>query len=451
MSDPGTLLHSTGRRPVDRLVHPFRRFSEMEGAGGMLLLLCTVAALVLANSGLAGWYHALLHTEVAFEFGGSRIGMGLLHWINDALMAVFFFSVGLEIKREVIAGELASLRKAALPIAGALGGMLLPAAIYTLFNAGGAGVRGWGIPMATDIAFALGVLALLGRRIPPALFVFLAALAIADDLGAVITIAIFYTSQLSASALLVAATLLGVAVLANRIGVRHPIVYALVGVGVWFAVLQSGIHATIAGVLMAMTVPARTRIDTGAFSSNVRRLLKRYDAATGVEGKGFPTSDQNETVQALEVACEFAQTPLQRMERRLHTWVAYLIMPVFALANAGVSLPGDLGAILLDPIALGVIAGLALGKSFGITGMCWLAVRCGVAELPEGAGWRLIYGVAWLGGIGFTMSLFIAGLAFPNAGQSDVAKVGILAASLLSGLVGYLLLRFVAARNRLLG
>lgn len=445
MTDLRSSIRNAYERPVDRLVHPFWKLSQVEGAGGILLLVCTAVALVIANSGWAEGYQHLLHEPLAVSVGDRTFGMGLLHWINEGLMAVFFFSVGLEIKREVIAGELSSLRKAALPIVGALGGMILPALIYTLINLGGGGVRGWGIPMATDIAFALGVLALLGRRVPAGLALFLAALAIADDLGAVVTIAFFYTSNLSLVALAIAGATLCVGAWANWAGIRHPIVYALLGIVVWCAMLKSGVHATIAGVLMALVIPARTRIDTGAFARNARRILDSYEKAVSDGGEGFPTHEQNSAVQTLEVACEFAQTPLQRFERRLHLWVAFLIMPLFALANAGVMLQGDITATLANPIAIGIVAGLALGKSFGITGLCWLAVRLGLAELPEGVGWRQLYGVAWLGGIGFTMSLFITGLAFPDAASSDTAKVGVLVASILSGVIGYLLLRFFSS------
>ena len=433
---------------IQRILSPFQRFAATESSGGIVLILCTVAALVLANSPWAEAFHRLWTTELGVSAGGFRLAYSLHHWINDGLMAVFFFLVGLEIKREFMIGELASPRRAALPIAAALGGMVVPALIYTALNAGGPGAAGWGIPMATDIAFALGVLALLGPRVPLGLKVFLAALAIVDDLGAVLVIALFYTAGISWAALGVAALFLAAMAAANRLGVRQPWVYLVLGIGLWLAFLYSGVHATVAGVLAAITIPARTRIDTGEFLVRGRALMDEFDRA-GTEGEDVLTSQpQQAVIQAMESACEGAQAPLQRIEHDLQGWVAFGIVPLFALANAGVHLPADFAGALAHPVTLGVILGLVLGKPIGITLFAWLAVRAGVASLPEGVAWRALHGVSWLGGIGFTMSLFIANLAFPGGAMVDEAKVGILSASILAGGVGWLLLRPGAGPDR---
>jgi NhaA family Na+:H+ antiporter len=351
-------------------------------------------------------------------------------------MAIFFLVVGLEIKREVLVGELASVRKASLPIAAAIGGALLPALLFVLIAGGDPdAIRGWGVPMATDIAFALGVLALLGSRAPVGLRIFLTALAIVDDLLAVLVIAIFYSSGLSTTALAAAGAVLIALVVANRLGVRRPLVYAVLGIGLWVAILQSGIHATIAGVLLAMTIPARTRIDRTAFVEGARPLVAeladRHDAPSDEE--------HHATLWDLEDLTEHAQAPMLRIEHALLPWVAFLIVPLFALANAGVAIGGDLGGALTSPIALGIIVGLVVGKQVGITLGAWLVVRAGLASLPDGVDWRHVYGGAWLGGIGFTMSLFVADLAFGEASLA-LAKIGILAASVIAGVGGYLVL-----------
>ncbi|HET8655486.1 MAG TPA: Na+/H+ antiporter NhaA [Longimicrobiaceae bacterium] len=435
------------RTPIERLLRPFQRFAQMESSGGIVLLITTVVALVWANS--PGWegYRRLWETPVALTVGGHVYGLSLHLLINDGLMVIFFFLVGLEIKREMLVGELASLRAAALPIMAALGGMLAPAAIYALLNARGAGEAGWGIPMATDIAFALGVLALVAPRVPTGLKVFLAALAIADDLGAVLVIAFFYTGRLNVTSLAVAAILVVVLIVANRLGMRHPAAYALLGVPLWLAFLTSGVHATIAGVVLAMVVPARTRIDTAEFLESSRRTLDDFDLA-GEEGSGVMTNEgQQAAIQALEHNCEAAQAPLLRMEHSLQPWVAFFIIPLFALANAGVHIDASTGSALTHVVTLGVVLGLVLGKPIGITLFAWLAVRLRVAVLPASVGWRQIHAVSWLGGIGFTMSLFVAGLAFGEGSELlDAAKIGILTASVLAAAAGGVMLHL--ARDR---
>ncbi len=420
---------------MQTFLHPFQSFFKTEAAGGILLLAAAVAALVWANSPLAASYDALWGTYVTVGAGAFEISKPLLLWVNDGLMAVFFFVVGLEIKREVLAGELAEPRKAALAIAAALGGMVTPALFYAALTLGTDRVAGWGIPMATDIAFALGVLALLGSRAPLALKVFLTAVAIVDDLGAVIVIALFYTAELKVGALVASLALVGVLALANRLGVQRPLVYGLVGVAVWVLMLKSGIHATIAGVLVALTIPANRRIDEGEFAAKAEELLARF--REGIAGSPTePTPDQMAAVHSLEEACEHVETPLQRLEHGLHGLVAFVIMPIFALANAGVGLGGSLGALATDTVALGVMLGLVVGKPVGVLLLSFVAVKLGLAALPSGVTWRHVIGVSFLTGIGFTMSIFIATLAFGEGPLLDSAKVGILAASIVSGVLG---------------
>ncbi|MFP3939964.1 MAG: Na+/H+ antiporter NhaA [Thermoanaerobaculia bacterium] len=437
-------MTTTPRRPpldpaARRLLRPFQTFLRLESSSGLLLLGAAVAALAWANSPLAETYFGLWQTPVRVAVADFEIAKPLLLWINDGLMAVFFFVVGLEIKREVLVGELAEPRKAALPVAAAVGGMVVPAALYAAWNAGGEGSAGWGIPMATDIAFALGVVALLGRRVPLSLKIFLTAVAIVDDLGAVLVIAVFYTAKLSVASLGVAGVFFAAMVLLNLSGVRRTWPYAVLGLGLWVAFLKSGVHATIAGVVGALTIPVHRLIDAPAFLRRAEALLAEF-AEDVQPGQSEPTADQRHAVHSLEVAAENLETPLARLEHALHPWVAYFVMPVFALANAGVGLGAGAGAALASPVSLGVIAGLFVGKQVGVLGFAWGAVRMGVASLPTGAGWRQLWGVSLLCGIGFTMSLFIAGLAFAEAELLDAAKVGILAGSLVSGVAGSLVL-----------
>jgi NhaA family Na+:H+ antiporter len=435
------LKSAQGSAPlVERVLRPVQEFAHKESGSGVLLLGCTAVALVLANSPWSGAYRHLWESYATVGVGDFAIRETLQHWINDGLMAVFFLVVGLEIKREVLVGELASLRRAALPLAAALGGMVVPALFYLTLNAGGPGEAGWGIPMATDIAFALGVLALLGSRVPFALKVFLAALAIVDDIGAVLVIALFYTANVSLVALGWGAACLALLVGCNRAGLRHPAPYAIIGLALWLAFLESGVHATVAGVLLAFTIPARTRIDAQEFLTRSRGALDRF-AAAGVGEVNVLTSREHQSLlHAVESVAEEAQAPLQRLEHRLHGVVSFGIMPLFALANAGVPLTGAATA-LSSPVALGIVLGLLLGKPIGVTLFAWLSVRSGFAERLSGVSWRALHGAGWLAGIGFTMSLFIAGLAFDDPRQLTTAKIGILAASLCAGLMGWILLR----------
>ena len=419
----------------------FQEFGDVEVAGGVLMLASAVLALAWANSPWAEQYFRLWEMELSIGIGQLVFSKSLHAWVNDGLMALFFFVVGLEIKREVLAGELSAPRRAALPIAAAFGGMLLPALVYTLFNAGGPAARGWGIPVATDIAFTLGVLALLKRRVPAALKVFFAALAIADDIGAVLIIALFYTGEIIwLNVAAAAAIMLGLVAL-NQFKVTKPMPYALLGVALWLALLESGFHATIAGVLVAMTIPARTHVDVTEYLEEARALLDA-DQQAGAEGHDVLAGGRRQSVaQALEHASELVETPLQRLEHALHPWVSYVVIPLFALANAGVSFEAIDPAMLLHPLTIGVAAGLVLGKPLGVSLLAWLAVRVGLAELPDRVSWPQLFGASWLAGIGFTMSLFIASLAFEDGDMLVLAKLGIMAASVIAGTVGWLLVR----------
>jgi NhaA family Na+:H+ antiporter len=442
---PRTLAPHWSATPIARVLGPMQAFISREASSGIILLSMTIVALALANSPLSAGYLALLDTHLRIAVGPFAIDESLLHWINDGLMAIFFFLVGLEIKREVIVGELAHPRAAALPIVAAVGGVLAPAAIYLALNAGGPGVHGWGVPMATDIAFALGCLALLGDRIPFGLKIFLTAVAIVDDLIAVLVIALFYSGGLNITALVLALGLLALLVLANLWGIRSTLVYAGLGVLIWLAVLQSGVHATIAGVLIALTVPARYRIDAPTFLERARGLLDTFEQSMQEPSRMLTDAVQQHTVIELEQTCEQVQAPLQKLEHALQGWVALVIMPIFALANAGVPLaPRSLSGESLT-VVLGIVLGLVLGKPIGLLGASWLATRAGIAELPHGVGWRHMAGAGVLAGIGFTMSLFISTLAFAQPEILATAKLGILIGSLIAGSAGLLLLRRMSA------
>ena len=425
------------------VVSPVQEFMHQSAAGGVVLMLATLVALVMANSPLRQSYDNFLHLYLGFTAGSFTLKLSLLHWINDGLMALFFLLVGLEIKREVIVGELSDARAALLPIVAAFGGALMPALIFLAFNVGGAGVRGWAIPMATDIAFTLGVVALLGRRVPLSLKIFLTAVAIADDLIAVLVIAFFYTSQVNFSALGLAFGVLGVLTACNFLGVRRLGIYLGLGLVVWVAFLQSGVHATIAGVLVAWTIPARIRINPALFVAQASALLEHFNRnCRPADQKGPMLTDEHQqsTLAELEELCEGVQSPLQRLEQALHVPVSFVIVPIFALANAGVALSlnglsGDGGRV-----AWGIGVGLLLGKPAGILCASLLAIKSGAAALPAGTTWRHMTGAAVLCGIGFTMSLFVASLGFGESALLGSAKTGILAASLVAGGVGYTLL-----------
>ncbi|HKK15042.1 MAG TPA: Na+/H+ antiporter NhaA, partial [Gammaproteobacteria bacterium] len=425
------------------VLSPFEEFIRNQAAGGVVLLFSALCALILANSPVGHAYESALHTSIGVRVGPFELTKSLQHWINDGLMTLFFFLVGLEIKGEVLVGSLASLRQAALPAIAALGGVIMPAVIYSLINPEGIAARGWGIPMATDIAFAVGALVLLGRRVPRGLLSFLVALAIVDDLAAVVVIALFYTEQISGIALLVGALVYLVLLTFNRGGIRNPIPYFVMGTVLWLAMLKSGVHPTIAGVLLATAIPARSKYDPRRFSEHVSYLMERFDQDGG--GRSMLASARKHSIlQTLENGVHMVETPLQRLEHSLQLPVALVIMPVFALANAGVALEvRQLPQVFASPVALGVAVALVLGKFVGISGFSWLALRFGVGQLPTGCRFTHLVGVSLLGGIGFTMSIFISELAFGAAPENLLlAKSGILMASVMAGALGFLWLRF---------
>lgn len=433
----------TEHRPIDRILRPFQRFADQESSSAQVLLGCAVLAMILMNSPLSGGFQNILSQPVGFKLGSLEVIKPLQIMINDGLMALFFFVIGLEIKREILVGELASVQKAAMPMLAAVGGMVVPAAIFLALNVGTPGKPGWGIPMATDIAFALGILALAGPRVPASAKVFLAALAIVDDIGAVIVIAIFYTASIQAGLLLAAAGVVLVLIGMNAMGIRRPIAYGLVGFVLWLLVLKSGVHATIAGVTLAMTIPASARLDVNLFRTRMQKQLEAFsDPGIGDETP-LLTEEQDVILRTMESDLEMVGTPLQTLMTSFHTLSAWLIMPLFALANAGLDLRTmDLASSFSGSVSIGVMLGLTLGKPIGILLFCFIGLKLGWAKMPKGLRWSHLVPVAILAGVGFTMSLFIGGLAFdPGTVQYQQAKLGVLCASLASGAIGYALLK----------
>ena len=419
-------------RPLARLVaRPLREFLHIESSSSVLLLLAAAAALLWANSPWAGSYDAFWHAEITISAGPFHLGESLQHWVNDALMVIFFFVVGLEIKYEMVHGDLRDPKTAALPIIAAIGGMVVPAGLYLLLAGGGEGGGGWGIPMATDIAFAVGVLGLLGRRIPSAARLFLLTLAIVDDIGAILVIAVFYTADLSLEWLAVAGGLLLLMLAMRALRIWWITAYAVVGVLVWFATLESGVHATLAGVVIGLMTPARPLLREKVARTYVTRALADRHLNT-------------DELSRLRFLLGESVPMVERLQAALHPLSAYLVLPVFALANAGVDLRGGvLGEALGSAVAQGIVAGLVLGKPLGILLACFVAVRLGLGRLPDHTTWVMLTGLGAVAGIGFTVSLFIAGLSFPGAEDlTSDAKVGILAASLVAAVVGVLMLRF---------
>jgi NhaA family Na+:H+ antiporter len=424
---------------------PAQRYIHTEQTSGLVLLAAAVLAMVWANSPWAAAYAALWGTHASITVGPFSISEDLRHWVNDGLMALFFYVVGLEIKRELLHGELSDARRAALPALAALGGMLVPAGLYLALNAGGPGAGGWGIPMATDIAFALGVLALLGPRVPTELKVLLLALAIVDDLGAILVIAVFYTPSVSPAALGAALLLAAIILAMTRVGARLPAVYALLAVLVWVAVFQSGVHATLAGVLLAALTPGRRPLSRSRLAEGAGPLVARLRRAV--------EQDHDDEAERLlgraEELARSTEAPLERIERQLHPWSSYVILPLFALANAGLPVSAESAReAASSPVALGVAAGLLLGKPLGIIAAVWIAVRLGLAALPGEVTWSHVAGIAVLAGIGFTVSLFITGLAFEAGAMGEQAKLAILVASTLAGALGYAVLRTSAREDR---
>ncbi len=428
--------------PVERwITNPINQFIHKSTTGGIVLFIAAIAGIVIANSPLSDWYHHFWEHKIGFGFDDKRyLDKTLHHWINDGLMAVFFFVVGLELKREIIGGELSSPKKAFLPIAAAAGGMVFPALIYIVFNNSGEAHAGWGIPMATDIAFALGVLFLLGDKIPTSLKIFLTALAIADDLGAVLVIAFFYTSDISLFNLLIGLLILLFLFAANKLGVRSPVFYGIIGItGVWLFFLMSGVHATIAAVLLAFTIPADAKVDENTFSKKVNTFLTSF---TNADPNNSPTltEEQLEILVSIQNTTKAAIPPLQRLEHLLHPLVTFIIMPVFAFANAGVTFSNNIISEATSPVAVGIIIGLILGKVIGIVGITTLLLKFEIAVLPNDMNFKHLLGVGFLASIGFTMSLFVTSLAFQNETYILQAKIGIFVASLVGGVIGYIIL-----------
>ncbi|RCH54577.1 Na+/H+ antiporter NhaA [Mucilaginibacter hurinus] len=427
---------------IDKIIAPVSRFIHLEYTSGVVLLLAVVAAILWANLSYES-YHHIWEINFSVGFDNHLLNHPLHIWINDGLMAVFFFVIGLELKREFMEGELSSLKKAALPMTAAVGGMVVPALIYFYINMGTEADHGWGIPMATDIAFALALLSMASKHIPGSVKVFLSALAVADDLGAVLVIAFFYTAEINFLALGIGTGFLLILIVGNIIGIRSSLFYLIIGVGVWIGFLLSGVHATIAGVLVAFTIPAVTKINEHIYSNNLRKLS--YDFESDIPERGsLITPRQNMTIQKVKSLSMAAETPLQSIEHALHPWVAFGIMPLFALANAGIVIQTDFLTSIINPVSIGVTAGLLIGKFCGILLFCWVMVKLKLASLPDQANWKHITGVAMLAGIGFTMSLFISGLAFKNPVFIDQAKYGILIASVTAGILGTLILKKVS-------
>ena len=443
------------------LLLPIKGFIEKQTSVGLLLIFSAILAMIVANSPLAEQYHAFWKQYIHIGFNDAVISKNLLHWINDGLMSIFFFMVGLELKREIIQGELSTLRGAALPVAAAAGGMLFPALIYYFFTAGSSAVSGWGIPMATDIAFALGLLYLLGDKVPLTLKVFLTALAIVDDLGAVLVIALFYTADISMYNLAMGGFFLLILFTANYIGIRNTIFYAIVGIGgLWMAVMLSGVHATIAAVIAAFAIPSSKRINAPLFLRKVEllsyqiknqlKLQKKREDEFGDEEKE-EDEDKDKITNMIEKFSSLtidATPPLQRLEHALHPLVSFVVLPLFAFANAGVTLTSESFSFLQSPVTIGVVSGLILGKFIGVVLFTRIMVFLKISQLPKGVTWKHVYGLGILAGIGFTMSFFITELAFTEEDFRIQAKMGILLASLLAGITGYFYLWFISKKPK---
>ena len=438
-------LYAPWEKTFKKVATPFEHFLHAQTTTGLILMVMTVIALFLANSPLADGYAHFFHTNIDFNVGSWKLSHTIHHWINDGLMAIFFFIIGLEIKREILGGELSNIKVALLPILAAIGGMVFPALIYLSINSGEVGANGWGIPMATDIAFAISALVLLGKRVPATLVTFLVALAIVDDLGAVLVIALFYTEQITMLPLALAGGIFLMMVVFNRFGIHMILPYFILGLVMWFFMLESGVHATIAGVIAAMAIPSKPKEAPADFTRDTRNLLDEYD--------NYPvaidhTMHERQKAILLNITdrIDAVRTPSARLEHDLHLPVALIVIPLFALANAGITIDfSSIGTTIMEPVSMGIIVGLIFGKVLGIFGVAWLAIKLKIATLPQGSTMNQIFGVAFLGGIGFTMSIFVADLAFINSPELIFqAKVGILVASLFAGLFGYFWLRFVA-------
>jgi len=433
----------------DRVLSPLEEFIHRQTTSGIMLMLCAIAALYIANSEWSEAYSRLLELPFTIGFPGFQLSKSLHHWINDGLMAIFFFVVGLELKREIVIGELANLKKAMFPIIAALGGMIVPVIFYMSINPDGIAFKGWGIPMATDIAFALGALGLLGKRVPTNLLTFLVALAIVDDLGAVTVIALFYTEAINLNALAVVGLMMFLLIALNRGGIRRAFPYIALGIVLWIAMLLSGIHATIAGIFLAFTIPLTPKYDPkhliAQFNTMVDETTESYDREPNI----VKNAEFRARIQAFGDSVRLVQAPAQVLENKMHLPSAYIVIPIFALANAGIPINlSTLPDTLVHPVTLGIMAGLVIGKLLGIAGFAWLAVKLGVTTLPKGLNFKHVIGVGLMGGIGFTMSIFVAELGFAHDElELLMAKTGVLFASLLAGISGFLWLYFTADKN----
>lgn len=422
------------------IIDPFNKIISNSKTSGLLLFGSALLAMIIANSPLRHWYHDIWELHFSINFAGNIIDKTLHHWINDGLMAMFFFVVGLELKRELLAGELKDPKNAVLPISAALGGMILPALFYVMFNYGTDNISGWGIPMATDIAFALGVLYLLGDRVPVSLKIFLTAIAIVDDIGAVLVIAFFYTSSINFESLMWGGIVMTLMIGANLIGIRNTLFYAILGIGgLWLAFLMSGIHATIAAVLAAFTIPATTKIKETYFMGKSQKLVDEFDESASIDAS-LVTNEQYDILEKLRKLSKKAIPPLQRLEHGMHPIVGFIVMPIFAFSNAGITLIDGLDGNLFSSVTWGVVVGLIAGKLIGITGVSALLIKLGWAKLPSGMNNMQLVGVGFLGAIGFTMSLFIAGLAFTSNDVLTQSKFGVLIASVFCSIVGYFII-----------
>lgn len=435
-------IYAPWEKAFERIATPFEHFINTQTSSGLFLISATIFALIVANSPLVEYYNHIIDMKINFVVGPWHLSHSLNHWINDGLMAIFFFMVGLEIKREMLVGELSLFKNAILPIMAAVGGMVFPALIYTYFNYDQPSANGWGIPMATDIAFAISALVILGNRIPPALVTFLVALAIVDDLGAVLVIALFYTKQIIFLPLILSFVAFITLIVFNRIGIHMILPYFLVSMFMWFFMLESGVHATIAGVLAAFTIPSKPHFEPVKFTRKIRDLLDEYDSYP--VATDYTTHDKQKAIlNTIKVRIHEVGTPAQRLEHALHLPVGLVVLPIFALANAGITIDfSSISSTISSDVSLGIITGLIFGKVLGIFGVSYLAIKSGIAELPNDTTIKHILGVSFLGGIGFTMSMFVGDLAFiENSILIFEAKIGVLIASLISALIGYFVLK----------
>ena len=441
-------LYAPWEKTFNKISTPFEHFIHAQTTTGIILMFMTLLALILANTSLVDIYQHFFHTKIDLTIGSWKLSHSIHHWINDGLMAIFFFIIGLEIKREILVGELSNIKVAILPILAAIGGMVFAALIYLGINAGTQNATGWGIPMATDIAFAISALVLLGKRIPTALVTFLVALAIVDDLGAVLVIAIFYTDQINFLPLGLAGVSFLILIFFNRVGIHMILPYFIIGLLMWFFMLESGVHATIAGVIAALAIPSKPKRAPADFAKHTKNLINEYDKYP-ITQDHMIHEQQKAILINIQDNINAIGTPASRLENDLHLPIALVVIPLFALANAGITIDfSSIGSTIVEPISVGIIAGLILGKVIGIFGTSWLAIKLKIATLPQGSSMSQIFGVAFLGGIGFTMSIFVADLAFlNNPEQIFQAKVGILTASLFAGLFGYFWLRYIAKNN----